>query len=171
MLSKTILAVVFTALTSFAAASPPACMLGAINTYKTPSDLPAVCKEKDMTSKIAKMCGDNTEAALEAFADTCNGAGVKVSTDIPTTATASGSTATGTLKPSGTGNATTLATTIASATGGSVPTGTAGSGSGSGSPTGTASGGPAQSTGGASSIQVSAVGALVGVFGLVAAAL
>jgi hypothetical protein len=67
MLFNTLFAATFLALTSFTvAAPPPGCLLGAVNSYKDPS------------KTIAKMCGDDTKAALSAFADICNTAGVKV---------------------------------------------------------------------------------------------
>jgi hypothetical protein len=80
MLAKTVFAATFFALAQFAVASPPGCLLGAINQYSDPADLKAVCKAKDVTSKIASFCGDNTKDALSAFADVCNGQGVKVCT-------------------------------------------------------------------------------------------
>lgn len=79
MFGKTTLFFAFTAVVSLVnAASPPGCLLGAVNTYQDPADIASVCKSKDATSKIAKYCGDSTSAALEAFADICNGKGVKV---------------------------------------------------------------------------------------------
>lgn len=79
MFSKATLFFAFAAVASVArAASPPGCLLGAVNTYDKPADISAVCKSKDATTKIAKYCGDDTDAALEAFADICNAKGVEV---------------------------------------------------------------------------------------------
>jgi hypothetical protein len=79
MLTRTLLTTAFFALASFASASsPPGCLLGAVNTYSDPSDLKAVCSEKDAAQTISKFCGDKTKDAMEAFADICNGQGVKV---------------------------------------------------------------------------------------------
>jgi hypothetical protein len=79
MLFNTLFAATFLALTSFTvAAPPPGCLLGAVNSYKDPSDVKSVCEAKDASKTIAKMCGDDTKAALSAFADICNTAGVKV---------------------------------------------------------------------------------------------
>lgn len=79
MFSKTTLFLAFAAVSSLAsAASPPGCLLGAVNTYSDPADIAAVCKARDATTKIQKFCGDDTKDALSAFADLCNGAGVKV---------------------------------------------------------------------------------------------
>lgn len=84
MFSKTLFAVAFAAVASVAsAASPPGCLLGAVNTYDTPSDIKAVCSAKDITSKISQACGDKAQDALSALADICNDAGVKVCTLFP----------------------------------------------------------------------------------------
>jgi hypothetical protein len=79
MLSRTLFTATLFALTSFsAAAAPPGCLLGAVNTYADPADVKAVCQSKDATQTIQKFCGDATKDALSAFADICMGAGVKV---------------------------------------------------------------------------------------------
>ena len=81
MYSKTIFVAAFAAIASVAsAATPPSCLLGAVNSYDKPADLKAICESKDATSKISKICGDAKADALEAFADICNGQGVKVCT-------------------------------------------------------------------------------------------
>lgn len=80
MLAKTVFAAAFFALAQFAVASPPGCLLGAVNQYTDPSDLKSVCQAKDLTTQVAKFCGDDTKAALSAVADICNGQGVKVCT-------------------------------------------------------------------------------------------
>jgi len=90
------------AIANVVVATPPACMLGAVNTYKTPSDISAVCKSKDMTGTIAKMCGDGASDALSAFADICNKAGVKVATDLPS------GTVSASAKPTGAHNSTSI---------------------------------------------------------------
>jgi hypothetical protein len=85
MFSKTFFAVAFAAVASVASAasSPPGCLLGAVNTYDTPSDIKAVCNAKDITTQVSKKCGDKAEDALAALADICNDAGVKVCTSTP----------------------------------------------------------------------------------------
>jgi hypothetical protein len=80
MHARSLLAATLFALTSFVVASPPGCLLGAVNTYSEPADIKSVCSEKDVTKTIAKFCGDSSKQALVAFADICNGAGVKVGT-------------------------------------------------------------------------------------------
>jgi hypothetical protein len=81
MFSKTLLLAAFSALAALAtAASPPGCLLGAVNSYENPVDIAAVCKDKDATSKIAGFCGDATKTALSAFAEICEAKGVKVCT-------------------------------------------------------------------------------------------
>jgi hypothetical protein len=78
MLGRTILTTTFFALASFVSASPPGCLLGAVNSYSEPSDVKAVCGEKDVAKTIAKFCGDDAKSAMESFADICMGAGIKV---------------------------------------------------------------------------------------------
>lgn len=82
MFSKSFFVVAIAALAQLnvVLASPPGCLLGAVNSYDDPSNIAGVCKEKDATSKIAKLCGDSSKDALAAFADICNSAGVKVGT-------------------------------------------------------------------------------------------
>jgi len=127
MFSKASFFLAFVAVAQVVVASPPGCLLGAINTYDTPSDLAAVCKSKDATTNIQKFCGDKTADALSAFADICNSAGVEVSTALPS-GTVSTAKPTGTGSHSNSAHGTVSATiTLASATGtGAVapPTGT-----------------------------------------------
>lgn len=78
MLAKTVFAAAFLALAQFAVATPPGCLLGAVNTYSDPADVQSVCKEKDVSNTVAKFCGDDAKAALEALAEICNDKGVKV---------------------------------------------------------------------------------------------
>ena len=80
MFSKTLFVAAFAALSQMVVASPPGCMLGAINTYKNPADIKAVCQTKDITNQIVKLCGGQAQDALDAFADVCNGAGVTICT-------------------------------------------------------------------------------------------
>ncbi|KAF2441623.1 hypothetical protein P171DRAFT_434278 [Karstenula rhodostoma CBS 690.94] len=169
MFSKAFFAVAFAAVASVAsAASPPGCLLGAVNTYDTPSDIKAVCSAKDITTQISQKCGKKAEDALAALADICNDAGVKVSTKLPTSASG---TASGTASPTGTG-----ASSKSSATGTAHSTGSASPSSSSGttedaanSPSGTASSQPAENTGAAGALEVSAAALLAGLGIFVAA--
>ncbi|KAJ4403586.1 hypothetical protein N0V91_006462 [Didymella pomorum] len=162
MLAKTVFAAAFFALAQFAVASPPGCLLGAVNQYTDPSDLKSVCQAKDLTTQVAKFCGDDTKAALSAVADICNGQGVKVSTNVPTS--------TGSVKPSGTGASASASSTgglnvdtsnngtLATATGSSPkPSGTGAAGA-----TGTSSGGLAESTGAAGKLEIGLAAAVAG---------
>lgn len=72
MLGRTVFPATFFALAQFASASPPACILGAVNQYDYPVDVQSVCKATDLSAKVAEMCGDDAEAAMEALADICN---------------------------------------------------------------------------------------------------
>ena len=122
MLGRTVFAATFFALAQFAMASPPGCLLGAVNQYEDPADIQAVCKAKDLSEKVTEICGDDAEAAMEAIADICNDVDVDVSTAV---SSASGSkTATGSShKPTGTSGSTLVAL---------YPTGSAGHGSNNG---------------------------------------
>ncbi|KAH7379995.1 hypothetical protein BKA66DRAFT_419912 [Pyrenochaeta sp. MPI-SDFR-AT-0127] len=156
MLAKSIFAVAFLALAQFAVAAPPGCLLGAVNTYSDPANVQAVCKEKDVSSKVATFCGDDAEAALEALADICNEKGVKVATDVPTSTSASSKpSGTGSLSPTGNDSASGNST-VPTATGGPRVSGSAGGASG------TSTGGPAQSTGAASSVEIGVAAVLAG---------
>ena len=162
MFSKTLFVAAFAALSQMVVASPPGCMLGAINTYKNPADIKAVCQTKDITNQIVKLCGGQAQDALDAFADVCNGAGVTVSTKLPTTASGSAS-------PTGTSASSsgTSGSANASNTGAASPTGNNGSPAASG----TGSAAPAEASGGAAtSLEISAVALLAGL-GVVVAAL
>ncbi|KAF2013842.1 hypothetical protein BU24DRAFT_424876 [Aaosphaeria arxii CBS 175.79] len=160
MFSKTTLFLAFTAVASVvSAASPPGCLLGAVNTYKSPSDISAVCKSKDATSKIQEYCGAATSDALSAFADICNKAGVEVETKI--------SSSTGSAKPTGTG-ASSAQPSGASAT----VTTTGGNNVNSPAQTGSASGtsAPTETPGAAGKLEISAAALFAGL-GAIAAML
>ena len=135
MLGRTVFAATFFALAQFAMASPPGCLLGAVNQYEDPSDIKAVCKAKDLSEKVAEICGDDAKDAMAAIAEICNDADVDVSTAI----SASGSkTATGSShKPTGTSGSTLVSL---------YPTGLSGHGNGNGTVP-VASGGPKPTAG------------------------
>ncbi|KAK4496121.1 hypothetical protein PRZ48_012100 [Zasmidium cellare] len=65
-----------------AVAAPPACLLAAVNTQDEPSDMKAVCGTGASAVKkyISSNCGDNADAANDAFEEQCKDAGVTVST-------------------------------------------------------------------------------------------
>ncbi|KAL1612403.1 hypothetical protein SLS60_000629 [Paraconiothyrium brasiliense] len=165
MLSKSLFAVAFAAVAAVtSAASPPGCLLGAVNTYDTPSDIKAVCSAKDITTQISKNCGDKAEDALSALADICNDAGVKVSTKLPTSAS-------GTASPTGTG-ASSKSSGSAESTGSASPSSSSSSSSGStenAAASGTTSGSPAENTGAAGALEISATALLAGLGVFVAA--
>ncbi|KAL2013896.1 hypothetical protein VTN00DRAFT_1421 [Thermoascus crustaceus] len=100
------------------AAEPPACLLSALGTTQpNPADLKAVCvtNATKTTDKITSDCGDDTQAALKYFSDTCSSAGYKV--DVPTSkshgtlttdsASATGSSPSGFVTATATGSAST----------------------------------------------------------------
>jgi len=161
MFSKATFFFAFVALAKLSIAAGPGCLLGAINTYDDPADIKAVCEAKDAQSVIKKFCGDSTSDALSAFAEVCNKAGVKVSTDVSQSGSVS---ATGSAKPSGTGAVPSGASTL-------VPASATGSGAAAATgPASTTTGGATQSTGAAGKLEVGAAALFAG-FGLLAAAL
>ncbi|KAI9780850.1 MAG: hypothetical protein M1839_006477 [Geoglossum umbratile] len=95
---------------SFASATPPACLLAAINAQGVNvADFSTLCgsKSSDVQSSIAKLCGNSAGDAFSAYADTCKTAGTAIST-IAASATHSASSATATKSGSaatGSGNA------------------------------------------------------------------
>ncbi|KAF1976085.1 hypothetical protein BU23DRAFT_552088 [Bimuria novae-zelandiae CBS 107.79] len=165
-------------------AANPGCLLGAVNEYDTPSDIKAVCSAKDIVKNVQTKCGDDSKAALAALADICNGAGVKVSTNLPTSASA---TASDSESATPTGTAVSKSSGTAAATGAVSPSSSAGSSNNAGagaangtSPSATGANGapvptgtskqPAEATGAASTLQFSAAALLAGL-GVVVAAL
>ncbi|KAF2625425.1 hypothetical protein BU25DRAFT_112127 [Macroventuria anomochaeta] len=160
MLAKSIFATTFFALAQFAVATPPGCLLGAVNEYSDPADLKSICKAKDATTKIASFCGDNTKEALSAFADICNDQGVKVSTDVPTS--------TGSVKPSGTGaSASGTGSVIISPSGNStLATATGAAPKPTSTATVTSTGSPGESTGAAGKLEVGIAAAFAGLMAI-----
>ncbi|KAF2100701.1 hypothetical protein NA57DRAFT_74299 [Rhizodiscina lignyota] len=129
LFSKTI-ALAAIALFQIAAAIPPACLLGALNSQQNLGDIKGICSNgaSDIQKGIAQLCGDNSDAAMKSFADTCKQvAGVSVSTAASSTESGS-KTASGSHSATGTSSVDVL-NPSASGTG---------SGSGSGSATGSA---------------------------------
>jgi len=158
MLGRTVFAATFFALAQFAVASPPGCLLGAVNQFKDPSDLKAVCSAKDLSEKVSGICGGDAQTAMEALADICNGAGVKLSTSNVSSASGSSASASATAsahKSTGTSGTSLVAiyptggssssggnSTVPVATGGPKPTASA-----------TGSGGIPQSNGAAGKVE------------------
>ncbi|THV54981.1 hypothetical protein BGAL_0016g00240 [Botrytis galanthina] len=150
-------------------ATPPACLLAAINVQSDPSDLKALCGtlEHAVAGNITDKCsGDSYKEAVSSYQATClEGAGVNI------TITSSSVSATGTntasISGSGSGSASATATgSGAKATGTASATGSSGSSaSATGSTTGASA---ATATGGAGALVVPG---FLGVMGLVGAVL
>lgn len=80
-MKSTILLSLLALSSSVIAATPPACLLAAVNTEQSPGDLSAVCgsEASKVQSAIASICtGSNVSAAQSAFIATCSGAGTSV---------------------------------------------------------------------------------------------
>ncbi|OCL13881.1 hypothetical protein AOQ84DRAFT_351781 [Glonium stellatum] len=103
MFSKSTFVLAFFAIAKLATATPPACLLAAINTQDDPSKVSDICKSSKMEPTIISYCGDNTQQALSDFASVCKGVGVTVSSAAPS--------ASGTLSAKSSGTASKNATT------------------------------------------------------------
>jgi len=154
MLAKTVIAAAWLALAQFAVATPPGCLLSAVNTYDDPSDIKTVCKSKDLSSKVEKLCGSSASSAMSALADICNDQGIKVASAIAPSNTASGIHASGSASAYSTGS--TGNSTVPTATGGPTASG------GPGRPTGTSSGGSTKATGAAGRIEIGIAAIMAG---------
>jgi len=68
------------ALSASVLATPPGCLLAAVNTEPNPADLKTVCGSdaKKVQAAIQSMCGSNASIAQSAFAATCSSAGITV---------------------------------------------------------------------------------------------
>ncbi|KAF7924796.1 hypothetical protein EAE99_006273 [Botrytis elliptica] len=149
-------------------ATPPACLLAAINVQSDPSDLKALCGtlEHAVTGNITDRCsGDKYKEAVSSYQATCfEGAGVNI------TITSSSASATGTNTASISGSGSASASASATATGsGAKATGTASATGSSASATGSTTGASAATATGAAGALV--VPGFLGVVGLVGAVL
>ncbi|TGO12831.1 hypothetical protein BTUL_0081g00070 [Botrytis tulipae] len=150
-------------------ATPPACLLAAINVQSDPSDLKALCGtlEQAVAGNITDKCsGDNYKEAVSSYQATCfEGAGV----NITITSSSASATGTNTASTSGSGSGSASATATGSgakATGTASATGSSGSSaSATGSTTGASA---ATATGGTGALVVPG---FLGVVGLVGAVL
>ncbi|KAF7855459.1 hypothetical protein EAF04_010201 [Stromatinia cepivora] len=167
MQTPTLITLTLSLLALSVSATPPACLLAAVNEQATPSDLKALCGtlENAVVGNITEKCAKDTyEDAVSSYKSTClEGAGVTIT--ITSSSSSASATATGTNTASGS------ATATASGSGARI--------TGSGSVTRT-SGSTASATGSAAAATVAAAGngagALVvpgflGVVGLVGAVL
>jgi len=179
--SKTAILLFLFTLWSSVLATPPACLLAAVNQQPNPANLTAVCggsNGRKVQQAIASLCGNNVAVAESAFAATCSSAGVTVASytaspsSIPTNP-ANGTFVYTTLSYDSSCSCT--KTVVTSATGGNVPSGfgTMSGVQATGSATATSSAtGSAGATGAAAPGAQQAVGSLaaavVAVAGLVA---
>ena len=79
--SKTAILLFLFTLSSSVLATPPACLLAAVNQQPYPANLTAVCGGSNghkVQQAIASLCGSNVAVAESAFAATCSSAGVTV---------------------------------------------------------------------------------------------
>ncbi|KAF2840731.1 hypothetical protein M501DRAFT_990691 [Patellaria atrata CBS 101060] len=78
MFSKSTLFFAFLAVSKLAIATPPACLLAAVNTHEEPSDIAAICGSDSpgMQRIINRVCNGNLKrAAMDAYVSICEGEG------------------------------------------------------------------------------------------------
>ncbi|KAK3670475.1 hypothetical protein LTR78_009579 [Recurvomyces mirabilis] len=107
-------------------ATPPACLIAAVNTQPNPATLSAVCSGNNATaveSYICKNCtADTVQLAMSGFASVCAGAGVTIKNTTSCSATSSSSSS------SGTASMTSSGAILATGSSGAILTGGASSG-------------------------------------------
>ncbi|MCJ1430450.1 hypothetical protein MMC29_008368 [Sticta canariensis] len=66
-----------------AVAAPPACLLAAVNTEDNPADVALLCgaHSSNVQDQIKKLCGNDVQAALDAYKDTCKSAGKTITAE------------------------------------------------------------------------------------------
>lgn len=79
MFSKATIIATVLAVTQVAVATPPACLLAAVNTQQDPSDLKSVCKASEVMSTLKSACHGDYNTAMAAYKSVCKGAGVTIS--------------------------------------------------------------------------------------------
>jgi hypothetical protein len=120
-----------------AVATPPACLLAAVNECPNPADIKSICSNDSskVTSYISKNCGEHEDAASKYFKEVCEDAGETISAYSSSSASKSGSkttSATGSLSTaSGNSSDTDSSMTITGAS--TFATGVSGAASGTGS--------------------------------------
>ncbi|WPH01886.1 Hypothetical protein R9X50_00474000 [Acrodontium crateriforme] len=70
---------VFSLAAQVAVATPPACLIAAVNTQPDPSNYKEVCNSSDVVKYINSKCGDNQATANSAFAAVCKAEGITIS--------------------------------------------------------------------------------------------
>jgi len=115
MFSKSAFVFAFLAVAKLAVATPPACMLAAIMTQDDPSKVEDICKNGKMSGYISSACGDNTQVAMNAYADVCKQAGVTVATSVSSDSASATASATG-KSPSHSGKSASITSSIARTT-------------------------------------------------------
>jgi len=74
-----------------AVATPPACLLAAVNECPNPADIKSICStdSSKVTSYISKNCGEHEDAASKYFKEVCEGAGETISDSSSSSSSAS----------------------------------------------------------------------------------
>ncbi|PQE23978.1 gpi anchored cell wall protein [Rutstroemia sp. NJR-2017a WRK4] len=156
-------AIVLTTLLTLVSATPPACLLAAINEQPEPSDLKAICGtlESSVAGNITEKCSGNAySGAVSAYEATClSSAGVTVS--ITSSASSSSGTGSASATTTATGSAGAKISGSANATGSS-----AASGSKNSSVSATGSSAAASATNGAEGLAVPGLMAIIGLAGV-----
>jgi len=89
-----------------AVATPPACLLAAVNECPNPADIKSICStdSSKVTSYISKNCGDYEDAASKYFKEVCEDAGETISDSSSSSSASSSASKTGSKTASATGS-------------------------------------------------------------------
>ncbi|KAM3074647.1 hypothetical protein ACMFMG_008075 [Clarireedia jacksonii] len=158
-------AILLTTLLTLVSATPPACLLAAINEQPEPSDLKAICGtlESSVAGNITEKCSGNAySGAVSAYEATClSSAGVTVS--ITSSASSSSKTGSSSATTTASGSAGAKTSGSAHATGSAASSGSA---SGNSSASATGSSIAAGATNGAGGLAVPGLMAVIGMAGV-----
>jgi len=122
-----------------AVATPPACLLAAVNECPNPADIKSICSNDSskVTSYISKNCGEHEDAASKYFKEVCEDAGETISAySSSSSASKSGSkttSATGSLATASGGNSSDTDSSMTITGASTFATGVSGAASGTGS--------------------------------------
>lgn len=79
LIKSNVLLAITTMTTHLVLATPPACLLGAVGSQATPSDIKGVCgNATSIENNLSSSCGDDLQAAMSAFSSVCSSADVAI---------------------------------------------------------------------------------------------
>lgn len=129
---------IFAALTfllDFVVATPPACLIAALQVQSNPADVASLCGtlQRQMEGNITEKCNGDANAVMSVYADTCKAKGVTISIPSSTSSSSKTGSASATSTGSGSSASTTGSGSSAAATSGSGSSGSSGSSTATGS--------------------------------------